>query len=83
MHGSITTPGDRDAFAFELAAGQRLTTQVECRPLGSPADLDVTLTDPRGKAVKRADTLPDGETTFEIQAKFHGPSCLARSESDR
>jgi len=76
LQGSITTPGDRDVFAFELVAGQRLTTRVECRPLGSPADLDVTLTDPRGKTVKRVDTLPDGETTFEIQASSTGRHVL-------
>jgi hypothetical protein len=76
LEGSITTPGDRDAFAFALAAGQRLITQVECRPLGSPADLDVTLTDPLGKAIKRVDTLPDGETTFEIQAGSAGRHVL-------
>jgi hypothetical protein len=76
LQGSIATPGDHDAFAFELAAGQRLTTRVECRPLGSPADLDVTLTDPRGNAVKRADTLPDGESTFEVQAGASGRHVL-------
>jgi hypothetical protein len=76
LQGSIATPGDRDAFSFELAAGQRLTARVECRPLGSPVDLDVTLTDPQGKAVKRADTLPDGEANFEIQAGSTGRHVL-------
>ena len=76
LQGSIMTPDDRDAFAFELAAGQRLTTQVECRPLGSPADLGVTVIDPVGKVVKRVDTLPDGEATFEIQANSKGRHVL-------
>ncbi len=76
LHGAIATPGDRDAFAFDLAAGQRLTAHVECRPLGSPADLDVSLIDPDGKTVNRLDTLPDGETTLEIQAKTKGRHVL-------
>ena len=36
----------------------------------------MTLTDPRGNAVKRADTLPDGETKFEIQAGSAGRHVL-------
>jgi hypothetical protein len=76
LHGAINSPADRDAFAFELASGQRLTAHVECRPLGSPADLDVILTDPTGKAIKRVDTLPDGEATFEIEAKSKGRHVL-------
>jgi hypothetical protein len=76
LHGAIASPGDRDDFAIDLAAGQRLFAQVECRPMGSPADLDLTLVDPAGKIVNRADTLPDGATTFEIQAKSKGKHLL-------
>ncbi len=76
LHGTIASPNDRDAFAFELTAGQRLTAKVESRPLGSPADLDISLCDPEGKTVNRLDTLPDGETTFDIQAKSKGRHVL-------
>jgi len=76
LHGSIATPGDRDAFAIELAAGQRLTALFECRPLGSPADLDISLIDPGGKTVKRLDTLPDGAATLEIDASSKGRHVL-------
>ena len=62
LHGSIANPEDRDAFALDLAAGQRLAVHVECRPLGSPADLDISLIEPGGKTVTRLDTLPDGES---------------------
>jgi hypothetical protein len=76
LHGVIASPNDRDAFAFELTAGQRLIAHVESRPLGSPADLDISLIDPEGKTVNRLDTLPDGETTFDIQAKSKGRHVL-------
>jgi len=76
LHGTLAVPNDRDAFAFELTAGQRLTGRVETRPLGSPADLDVSLIDPDGKTVNRLDTLPDGETTIEYQAKSKGRHVL-------
>jgi hypothetical protein len=72
VHGAIATPEDRDAFAVELAAGQRLSARFECRPLGSPADLDISLFDPSGKTVKQLDTLPDGAATVEIQAASRG-----------
>lgn len=72
LHGAIATTGDRDTFALDLAAGQRLTAHVECRPLGSPADLDISLLGPDGKTVNRLDTSSDGEATFEIQARAKG-----------
>ncbi len=62
LHGTIASPGDCDAFAIELSVGQRLSAHIETRPLGSPADLDVSLFDPQGKIVNRLDTLPDGES---------------------
>jgi hypothetical protein len=76
LHGAIASPADRDAYAVELTAGQRLSAQVECRGLGSPADLDITMTDPGGKTVARLDTLPDGAATFEIDAKSKGRHIL-------
>ncbi len=83
LHGTIGTPDDRDAFAFELAAGQRLMAHVECRPLGSPADLDVAVINPDGKVVNRVDTSADGETMLEIQAGAKGRHVLlVRSLTD-
>jgi hypothetical protein len=76
LHGAIASPGDRDEFAIDLEVSQRLIAQVECRALGSPADLDVTFVDPAGKIVNRVDTLPDGATSFEIQAKSKGKHLL-------
>lgn len=76
VHGSIATPGDRDAFALDLDTGQGFTALVECRPLGSPADLDVALIGPDGKTVQRLDTLPDGAATVEIRAKSKGRHVL-------
>ena len=76
LHGAIDSPDDRDIFAVDLATSQKLAVQVECRPLGSPADLDVTLIDPAGKIVNRVDTLPDGATSFDIQAKSKGRHLL-------
>ena len=72
LHGSITNPEDRDAFALDLGAGQRLAVHVECRALGSPADLDISLIEPGGKTVSRLDTLPDGAAAFAIEAKAKG-----------
>jgi hypothetical protein len=77
LHGAIASPSDRDDFAFEMAAGQRITARVESRALGSPADLDVMLFDPSGKTINRLDTLPDGEATLDIQAKAKGRYVLA------
>jgi hypothetical protein len=76
LHGAIATPDDQDAFALDLAAGQRLIAHVECRPLGSPADLEVSLIGPDGKSINRLDTLPEGVATFEIQARAKGRHAL-------
>lgn len=76
LQGALATPTDCDVFAFELTAGQRLTAVVECRPLGSPADLDISLVDPAGKTVQRLDTLPDGAATFAVQARAKGRHLL-------
>jgi hypothetical protein len=72
LHGVIASGGDRDEFALELETNQRVRVQVECRALGSPADLDVAVIEPGGKIVNRMDTLPDGAVSFEIQAKSKG-----------
>jgi hypothetical protein len=72
VHGAIATPEDRDAYALDLAAGKRLTARFECRGLGSPADLDISLIDPAGKTIKRLDTLPDGAANLEIDAAVKG-----------
>jgi hypothetical protein len=72
LHGVIASAGDRDEFALELEANQRVRAQVECRALGSPADLDLSVSEPGGKVINRIDTLPDGAVSFEIQAKSKG-----------
>jgi hypothetical protein len=77
LHGTIATPNDRDAFAFDLESGQRVTGLVECRSLGAPTDLDMSLSGPDGKLIKRLDTLPDGELLFEVQAASKGRYVVA------
>ncbi|MFO0953761.1 MAG: hypothetical protein U0835_21915 [Isosphaeraceae bacterium] len=76
LHGAIGSPDDRDVFAFELQAGERVSAVVECRPLGSPADLDVAVLDPAGKPLAKLDTLPDGEAKVEVAAKTKGRHTL-------
>ena len=77
LHGTISTPADRDSYAIELAAGQRVRAKVECRALGSPAELDVSVTAPDGKTVLRLDTVPDGSADFEVRATLSGRYVLS------
>ena len=49
--GSLGTPGDVDAYAFQARAGEELVFQVVARPVGSRLDSIVRLFDARGNTV--------------------------------
>ncbi|MBM81318.1 MAG: hypothetical protein CMJ78_12105 [Planctomycetaceae bacterium] len=72
FHGVINRNGDRDIFEFEMTKGQSLIFQAESRTIGSPADLELTLTDPNGKKVKTGDDMGFEETRFTYTAKAEG-----------
>jgi len=55
LSGVLSTPGDRDCFAFPLTRGQTVTITAESREIGSAADLELILTGPDGQELRRID----------------------------
>jgi membrane complex biogenesis BtpA family protein len=58
--GVLRKPGQRAAFAVQLAKGERIFLRGEARSLNSPADIEVSVTDRTGREVRRAVPLPLG-----------------------
>jgi hypothetical protein len=69
LHGVLARPGDKHAFAFELAKGQSIHVRAEAKWLGSPADLEVVLTDRVGREQRRGTDAND-----EINLEFTAPA---------
>lgn len=84
LHGVLQTPGDEDWFLLELKKGDQIVVQSEARLLGSPADLELVLLEPKGNEVRRVDELiiREGrdsrtqEARFEFPARYDGPHAL-------
>jgi hypothetical protein len=69
--GILKRPGERHAFLFELAKGQRISVRGEAKVLNSPADLEVMLTDRFGKELRRGTEARD-EVTLDFTAPAAG-----------
>ena len=69
--GVLRTPGERQAFQFELAKGQKIAVRAEAKSLNSPVDLDVVLVDKVGREQRRANEVKD-EITFDFTAQNAG-----------
>ena len=72
LHGNLAADEDRDWFTFDLKKGQRLRFRSETRVFGSPADLELVLSDPSGKDVQRVDNGGFENVNFNFTAKEDG-----------
>ena len=66
LHGCLSTPGDRDWFAFDLTQGQKLELRGESWSLGSAADLELAIVDPTGREAQRIDDVLLDEASFRF-----------------
>jgi hypothetical protein len=55
LNGVLFSPGDRDCFAFTMTRGQTINITAESREIHSPADLELVLTGPDGRELRRLD----------------------------
>ena len=66
IHGSFKDDQDWDWYSLELQKGITVDLKVETRNIGSPADVELTIYDPKGDVVKRVDDVgfEDAITSF-------------------
>ena len=66
IHGSFKDDQDWDWYSLELHKGITVDLKVETRNIGSPADVELTIYDPKGDVVKRVDDVgfEDAITSF-------------------
>jgi len=55
LNGILSSPEDRDCFAFPMTRGQTINITAESREIGSPADLELILIDPTDRELRRLD----------------------------
>ena len=67
--GVLRTPGRPDTFRLRLRQGQRIYVRGEAKPLNSPADLELAITDRTGREQRRT-----GETRDEVNFDFTAPA---------
>ena len=76
LHGCLKFPGDRDFFSFEMTKGQKIDFRAETRTIGSAADVELVLTDSKGKEIRRVDDVLLEEAFFSFVAPVEGKYCL-------
>lgn len=59
--GVLQKPGERHFFRLELAKGRRVQVRAEARVFNSPADLEIAITDTKGKELRRVGENPQNE----------------------
>jgi hypothetical protein len=65
--GVLQKSGERHFFRLELTKGQRIQVRAEARAFNSPADLEIAITDAKGKELRRVGENPQTE---EIMLDF-------------
>jgi hypothetical protein len=51
--GVLRKPGDRHFYRLDLGKGQKIQVRAEAKPFNSPADLELAITDAKGKELRR------------------------------
>jgi hypothetical protein len=71
--GVLRQPNERQFFRLELAKGQRIQVRAEARALNSPADLELTVTDSKGKELRRVtENVQKEEVVLDFNAGAPG-----------
>jgi len=72
--GVLGVRGDRDFFRLDMTAGQKVRIRGEARPFNSPADLELVLTDAKGKELRRVNDVNQEEV---VNLEFTAPTAGA------
>lgn len=70
--GILNKSGDRHLFRVELMKGQRIQIRAEARAFQSPAELEIAVTDAKGKEIRRAAENAQEETMLDFTAGAPG-----------
>ena len=70
--GVLDKPGLRDYFRIDLQRGQKVRLRGEARTLASPADLEIAVTDAKGKELRRATDPGQDQVTLDFTAPTAG-----------
>jgi hypothetical protein len=81
--GVLSKPGASEYFRLNLERGQRIKVRGEARSLGSPADLELVLTDAKGTEVRRASSPGQDDVTFDFSAPAAGDYTLMVRDQNR
>jgi hypothetical protein len=66
--GVLAKPGERHFYRLDLAKGQRIQVRAEARAFNSPADLEIAITDAKGKEIRRAGENAQEEVVLDFNA---------------
>lgn len=81
--GVLDKPGAREYFRLDLEKGQRIRVRGEGRPLHSPADLELVLTDAKGAEVRRVSDPGRDDISLDFTAPAAGPFMLMVRDQNR
>ena len=70
--GVLAKPGERHFFRLDLAKGQRIVVRAEARGLNSPADLEIAITDAKGKDIRRVGENAQEEIVLDFNVGTPG-----------
>jgi hypothetical protein len=70
--GVLQKPGERHFFRLDLTKGQRIQVRAEARAFNSPADLEIAITDAKGKELRRAGENAQEEVVLDFNAGAPG-----------
>jgi hypothetical protein len=71
--GVLQKPGERQFFRLELTKGQRIQIRAEARAFNSPADLEIAVTDAKGKELRRVgENIQKEEIVLDFNAGAPG-----------
>jgi len=70
--GVLQKPGERHYYRMELTKGQQIQIRADARLFNSPAELEIAVTDAKGKELRRASENAQEETTLDFTANAPG-----------
>ena len=82
--GALQRPGERHFYRLELTKGQRIQVRAEARAFNSPADLELVLTDAKGKELRRVgENVQKEEIVLDFNAGAPGVYGLSVRDVNR
>lgn len=81
--GVLDKPGQRQFFRLDLAKGQKIQVRAEARAFNSPADLELAITDAKGKELRRVTENAKEEITLDFNAGNGGTFGLSVRDLNR